>query len=359
MADIENSIPQLIVALHKRGARNEDIAEAVSNIREHKVGHFYSNEADKERNVLDIFALARTRVFLQNCLGTDPHGDEQQIIQRCIHDIDAHFSRHHWPMDFSGDDPVLLKQLWHQHKVSLSTAERLTDDATRTARILALTREKDWILRMLLKLSDSVSVQGEFVPVPTAELANAFHGATDTSVRAVIEQELEARFATAYDLLEALHGSRPVARFHRLLDLKKMSSQGFSQSIVKSPEALAVLIKNLAIARRALGAQRFMSIAKTLDRLDQLRLIAVLDLHDSGVNLGGYHLAYPVEHARSQMPPWIEDGGIGTLHREGPGDTGCYILLGDLGQDASFSPVARHQLRAHYLNIRNLSLIHI
>ena len=353
MADIENSIPQLISALHKRGARNEDIAEAIGIIREYKVGHFYSNEADNERIVLDIFALARTRAFLQNCLGTDPHCDEQQIIQRSIDDIDAHLSMHHWPKDVSGDDPVLLKQLWHQHNASLSAAERLTEDATRSARILTLTREKDRILRMLLKLSDPVSVQGEFAPVPTAELANAFHGATDKSIRAVIEEELEARFAAAYDLLEALYGSRPVARFHRLLDLKKMSSQGFTRSIVKSPEAFAGLIKNLAIARRALGAQRFMSIAEAWDRLDKLRLIAVLDLHDSGVNLGGYHLAYPVEHGGSQMPPWIEDDGTGTLHCEGPGDAGCYLLLGDLGQDASFSPEARHQLRAHYLNIRN------
>ncbi|MFZ4535823.1 PEP/pyruvate-binding domain-containing protein [Propionivibrio sp.] len=185
------------------------------------------------------------------------------------------------------------------------------------------------------------------------EIAEAFHGATDKSVRAVIEEDLEARFAAAYDLLEALYGSRPVARLHRLLDLKKMSSQGFSQSIVKSPEALADLIRNLAIARRALGAQRFMSIAKSWDRLDKLRLIAVLDLHDPGVNLGGYHLAYPVEHSSSQMPPWIEDGGIGKLQREGTGDAGCYLLLGDLTQDPSFSPEARHQLRAHYFNIQN------
>jgi protein-tyrosine-phosphatase/phosphohistidine swiveling domain-containing protein len=179
------------------------------------------------------------------------------------------------------------------------------------------------------------------------------HRASDKSVRAVSEEELEARFATAYDLLEALYGSRPVARFHRLLDLKKISSQGFSRSIVKSPEALAGLIENLVIARRALGAQRFTSITESWDRLDKLRLIAVLDLHDSGVNLRGYHLAYPVEHNSAQMPPWIEDDGTGKLHCEGPGDAGCYLLLCDLSQDPSFSPEARQQLRAHYLTIRN------
>mgnify|MGYP001445048466 CR=1 FL=1 len=353
MADGEKSIPQLIAALNERGARNEAIAEAVGNIREHMVDLHYSNEADKERVVLDVFALVRTKAFLQSVLGTDPLFDEQQIIQRSIHEIDAHFRMHNWPTYVSDDDPVLLKQLWRQQNFSLSAAERLTDDTIRTARIAALTSEKERILRRLLKLSDSLSVQGEFAPVAVAELADAFHRATDKSVRAVIEEELEARFAAAYGLLEALHGSRPVARLHRLLDLKKMSSQGFSRSMVKSPGALADLIKNLAIARRALGAQHFMSIAKFWDRLDKLRLIAVLDLHDSGVNLGGYHLAYPVEHAGSQMPPWIEDDGTGMLHCEGPGDAGCYLLLGDLDQDASFSPEARHQLREHYLNIRN------
>jgi len=82
-------------------------------------------------------------------------------------------------------------------------------------------------------------------------------------------------------------------------------------------------------------------------------LIAVLDHHDSGVNLGGYQLAYPVEHSSAQMPPWIDDNGIGKLHSEGPGDGGCYLLLCDLDKDASFSPEARHQLRARYLDIRN------
>jgi len=354
MADFEKSIPLLMVALHERGARNEAIAEAVGNIRTHMVELHYSNEADKEWVVLDVFALARTKAFLQSFLGTDTLFDEQQIIiQRSIHEIDAHFRMHNWPTDVSDEDPVLLKQLWRQQNVSLSAAGRLTDDAIRTARISAVTSEKDRILRRILKLSDSLSAQSEFAPVPVPDLAAAFHRTTDKSVRAVIEEELEARFPAAYDLLEALHGSRPVARLHRLLDLKKMSSQGFSRSMVKSPGALTDLISNLAIARRALGAQRFMGIAKFWDRLNKLRLIAVLDLHDSGVNLGGYHLAYPVEHGRAQIPPWIDDNGMGKLHSEGPADAGCYLLLCDLDKDPSFSPDARHQLRACYLNIRN------
>ena len=273
MADIEKRIAQLIAALQKRGARDEDIADAVRNIREHN---------DR-----------------------------------------------------------------------LSAAERITDDTARTTRISALKREKDRILRVLLKLSGSVSVQGEFAPIPTADLVDAFHGATENSVRTIIEEELEARFSAAYDLLEALHGSRPVARLHRLIDLKTMSSQSFSRSIVKSPEALADITNNLAIAHRALGAQRFKSITRSWDRLDKLRLIAVVDLHDFEIDLGGYQLAYPVEHSGSQMPPWIEGDGIGKLCCEGPGDAGYYVLLRDLARDVSSHSDARRQLRTQYLDFRN------
>ena len=164
---------------------------------------------------------------------------------------------------------------------------------------------------------------------------------------------LEARFATAYELLETRYGSRSVARLHRLLDLKKISSEGFSQSIIRNPQALDDLIKNLTVVRRALGAQRFRSMTGSWKRLDSLCLIAVLDVHDSGINLGGYHLAYPVAHTQSQMPPWIEEEGLGKLKHEGPGDTGCYILLRELARDAADSPDTRQQLRAQYFDIRN------
>ena len=127
MADVEKSISQLIAALHERGARNEAIAEAVGNIRQHMVDLHYSNEADKERVVLDVFALGRTKAFLQSFLGTNSLVDEHQIIQRSIHEIDTHFRMNNWPTDVSDDDPVLLKQLWRQQNVSLSAAERLTD----------------------------------------------------------------------------------------------------------------------------------------------------------------------------------------------------------------------------------------
>ena len=353
MTDVEKSIPLLIAALNKRGARDEDIAEAADNIRKHMVGDLYWNETDNERIVLDVVALARTRAFLQDCLGTNPQSDGEEIIRQSIRELDEHFTLHHWPASVSDDDPVLVKQLWRQHDAAIAASERLPDDAARTARIAALTSEKNRILRRLLRFPALVSAQGEFAPLAAADLGDAFRGATDRSVRAVIEEELQARFPSAYDLLEALHESRSVALCQRLVDLKKISSQGFSSSIVQSREALAELGRNLAIARRALGARRFAGIASAWDRLDKLRLIAVLDLQDRAVNLGGYHFAYPLEISSSQMPPWIEDNGMGELRNEGPGDAGCYILLCDLGKDGSFSCETRQQLRAQYLKIRN------
>lgn len=207
MADREKRIPQLNAALQRCGACDEDIADAVRNIQAHKIGDLGATEMDEEKPGLDVFALKRTRAFLQGCLGTHPHSDEEQIIQRSIDEIDAQISMHH-----------------------------------------------------RLKFSGSLSVQGEFPPIPTSDLVNAFHEASDPSVRSMVEEELEARFSAAYDLLDALHGSRPVARLNRLLDLKTVSSQGFSRSIVKSPEALAEITENLAITRRALGAQRFRTL---------------------------------------------------------------------------------------------------
>ena len=170
---------------------------------------------------------------------------------------------------------------------------------------------------------------------------------------ALVEAELEARFALAFDLLEALYGGRTVVRLQRLINLKKMSSQGFSRSIVKSPGGLADLVRNLAIVRRALGAQRFVGIVQSWDRLDKLRLIAVVDVHDSGVNLGGYQLAYPVDCGSAQMPPWVEGDGVGVLQGEGASDAGYYVLLCDLSREASSNAEARQRLRAQYLNIRD------
>lgn len=352
MADVENRIPRLIAVLHKCGASDEDIADAVGNIQEHKVDHLCANEAGKENADLDVVALLCTRAFLQDCLGTNPHSAEEQIIQRCIDDVDAHISTHHRHRYDSDHHQAWLKQLWYQHNSRISAAERLTDDASRAARIHALKCEKDRILRLLLKFSGSLSVQRDPPPIPTSDLVDAFHAATDRSVRTIIEEELEARFSAAGDLLEALHGSRSVARLQMLLDLKAISCQGFSRSIVKSPEALAEVIENFAIVRRALGAQRFMSITRSWDRLDKLRLIAVVDLHDTGINLGGYHLAYPVEHGSSQMPPWIEGDGVSELHSEEAGEAGHYVLLRDLSKDATPSSEARQRLRALYLEIR-------
>ena len=248
-------------------------------------------------------------------------------------------------------DPTVLARLWHQLDDRLAEAERLADSAERAHRCRTLASEKERILRRLLSLPDAVLPQDEFTPVP--ELVAAFHEVTDPVIRAVITEALEARFTTADELLDALHDPRTVAHLHRLIDLKRMSCRGFSRSIVKSSEALADLVENLALIHRTLGAQDFTRIVRSWDRLDKLRLIAVADVHDTGVNLGGYQLAYPIEHGHSQMPPWFENEGLGRLHSDGPSDTGYYLLLHDLSQFASTNAEARQQLRAQYLEIRH------
>ena len=249
------------------------------------------------------------------------------------------------------DDPASLVQRWHQYNERFAAAGRRVDDVGGTNRVQALKDEKARILRTLLKLSDHQATRGKLAPVPDSDLIEAFHRAADESVRGVVADELEARFPAAYDLLEAFYGHGPVARLKRLLGLKTISSEGLARSVVKSPEALADIIRNLALARRAVGAQRFISIVQGWARLEQLRLVAVVDVHDSGVNLGGYHLAFPVEHGSSQMPPWI--GGEGELRGEGPADSGYYVLLSDLSRDTPSKAEARQRLRAQYLNIRH------
>lgn len=189
--------------------------------------------------------------------------------------------------------------------------------------------------------------------IPTSDLVAAFHGTVGQTERAVIGEALEARFASADELLEALYGGQRVARLDKLLDLSKRRCQGFARSIVSRLETFDDLIDNLATAHRALGAQRFTSVTRTWDRLDKLRLIAVVDLHDSGVNLGGYQLTYPVAYGSAQMPPWLEGEDIGELRNEGNGDAGCYVLLHDLAKGASNGPEARQRLRGQYLNIRD------
>ena len=253
--------------------------------------------------------------------------------------------------NIADDAPALLAQRWHQHNDQIAVAGRIVDDAKRIARIQALKGEKERILRALLKLPDQLTTRGDLPPVPDPDLVNALHGAADESAKNVVAEELEARFPAAYDLLEALHGRQPVARLRRLLGVKTMSSEGFVRSIVKSPEALADIIENLSIVRCALGAQRFNRIVRAWTGVDRLRLIAVVDVHDTGVNLGGYHLAFPVEHGSSQMPPWI--GGEGELRSEGLADAGYYVLVSDLSRNTPSKAEARQRLRAQYLNIRD------
>ncbi|MFT3849867.1 MAG: PEP/pyruvate-binding domain-containing protein [Propionivibrio sp.] len=249
-------------------------------------------------------------------------------------------------------DRAALTRRWHDNNDRLAAAGRLADSAARARRIRVLTRTKDRILRALLGLPGAASGHSEIAP-PTPDLIAAFQGTTDAPLRTVFAEALETRFATAHELLGALHGARPVARCQRLLNLKQMSSRGFARSIVKSPEAFADLVANLALVRRVIGAPRFQCIVESWDRLDKLRLVAIADFHESGIELGGYRLAYPVEHGSAQMPPWIDGGCVGRLRRADSGDAGYYVLLHDLARDASSGCEARQQLRAQYLNIRD------
>ena len=353
MADTKELLPQLIEALEKRGVSKDAIEEAVRNLRVHKVNHIYWNEADKEWIVLHVFNLARTRSLLQNCLATDSNSVGQQIIQQHIREIDEHFNTYHWPTDVSEDEPVLLKELWQQQKISISAANQLPNDATRAARISVLRNESNRILRTVLKLPTPASAQGEFESAATPELAAALRRETDRFVRAVIEDELHTRYPAAYDFLAAVYPGRHVNRLNCLLNLKTLSSQGFSQSMTHHHDALTALIDNLTIARGALGQQHFTSITGTWDTLDKIRLVAVLDLHSSGVNLGGYHLAYPVEYTQSQMAPWMDSNSAGELKSEGVCDAGVYILLSELTKNAAFNAGAKKSLHARYIDIQN------
>jgi protein-tyrosine-phosphatase/phosphohistidine swiveling domain-containing protein len=192
-------------------------------------------------------------------------------------------------------------------------------------------------------------------PVAATDLVAAFHEAREDAERARLAQELETRFPVADDLLVALYGERAVAGLRRLVKLAKISSLGFARSMIKSPQGLAEITANLAVVRRALGATRFAGITRAWDRLDSVRLVALFDLHERGVNLGGYHLAYPVDYGNSQMPPWIESDGVGAgagqLRTEDAGVAGHYVLLHDLSRDAG-SDEDRQRLRAQYLTIR-------
>lgn len=347
------NILQLIDVLERCGVCKELIEEAVSNILLHKVDLIYWNDADRERIAFHAYSLARTRSMLQESLATDLNSDGQEIIEQHIREIDEHFSMYQWPTEISEDDPVLLKQLWDQQNISVSAMGRHTNLAPESAHKTGFGSESNRILRILLKLPTVVSARGEFEPVITRDLVAALQGQTNRFAKAVIDEELQSRYPVAYDFLTALYGRRYVPKLDRLLDLKKMSSQGFLKSIMKNKDALRALIDNLTIARNALGKKYFLEITGLWDALDKIRSVAVLDIHTLGVNLGGYQLAYPVEYSESQMPPWMQDNTLGQLKSEGDGDAGTYILLSHGTGDASFNNGVKEQLRAHYANIQN------
>ncbi len=178
-------------------------ADLIANIRQNKVKLIYWNEADKERIVLQAYDLARARSALQHALARDPGADGQEFIHRCICDIDEHFRTHHWPSAIAEDDPVLLKELWHRQQNRIVAARQLPDDGTRAARIAGLASEGNRVLRTLLGLPATVSAQAEAEPVTTRDLVAALQTGTDRLVAKVVEEELEARYPTAYGFLAA------------------------------------------------------------------------------------------------------------------------------------------------------------
>ncbi len=353
MAGTDDDVLQLTDALEKRGMARACAAQVVADIRHNKVRLIYWNEADKERIVLQAYELARARSALQQALARDPGADGQEVIHRCICDIDEHFRTHHWPSAIAEDDPVLLKELWHRQQNRIVAARQIPEDGTRAARIADLASEGNRILRTLLGLPATVSAQAETEPVTTHDLVAALQTGTDRLVAKVAEEELGARYPTAYGFLAALYGCRITARLNRIIELRRMSSRGFSQSPTQNRQALTALIANLGIARDALGQQRFSSMTGSWDALAKVRLVAVADLHAGGVRLGGYHLAYPAQYSGATMPPWMENTSAGELKVEGSGDLGTYLLLSDFVNDARPEDGARDRLRAQYLEYQN------
>jgi len=350
---MRQDILRLIEALEKRGFEKSIIEETAASIQRHTVDLIYWSDADKERIILHAFLLARTKSFLQDSLAINLKSDGQEIIEQYIRGIDEHFSRHQWPMDISEEDPVLLKQLWRQKNIEINLIRQSPDDAIQATRIPILKNEINHLLHILLKLPVIVSVQGQYEPVLTRDLVTVMQKQTDLSVKTVIEEELQARYPDAYNFLTLLYGHRNVAKLHRLLDLKRISSEGFLKSMMQSRDALVTLIDNLTIAQNALGKQNFIKITRSWDNLSKLRFIAILDIHNSGVSFGGYQLDYPLEYSDLQLPPWMQDSTLGELKSEIRDDTGTYILLFDDTVNLYFNERSRKELHAHYINIQD------
>jgi hypothetical protein len=280
MVDTNESILQLTDALKRRSVCKKIIEEVVTNILMHKVDLIYWNDVDKERIVLHAYLLARTRSLLQESLATDLNLDGQEIIKQYINGINEHFSMYQWPTEISEDDPVLLKQLWDQQNICIPAKSQHLDNYTDADHISAIRSERNRILRILLKFPAIVSPLGEFEPVETCDLVTALQKQqSNRFTKAVIEKELQARYPAAYNFLAAVYGLRYVTKLDRFLDLKKMSSEGYLQSIIQSIGDIRVLVDNLTIAHKVLGEQNFLDITGSWDTLNQIRLVAVLVLH--------------------------------------------------------------------------------
>jgi len=354
MMDTKEHVLQLVDALENRGVTQERVRETVANILLHKVDIIYWNDANKERIALHAFLLARTRSFLQECLAQDSKPDGRNIIEQQIHEIDEHFSARQWPSDIREDDPVLLKQFWNHHKQNGGkiAAKNLPAYVSEFIPVTDFRNERNRILRILLKLPVTVSHKGGFEPVLTHDLVNNIQTSTDRFVRAIIGDELQERYPDAYGFISVMHGHRDAERLNKLLDFKKMSSQGFLGSILQRRSAIQELLDNLNIALDVLGKLEFNRITQSWDSLDKIKWMAVFNQHRHGVNLGGYQLACPVEYSESQMPPWMEGNMQGELKNEGYGDAGSYILFSDRIEEALPDGKVKEKLRAQYANLQ-------
>lgn len=343
----------LAAALEKRGIEKDIREEVITDIMLHEIDLIYWNEADKERIALHAFLLTRARSLLQDSLAKDPNSAGWEILEQYIQEIDEHFRTHHWPTDITEDDPALLYQLWQQQKITQAAPRPITETSAQSASLMGLRSENNRIIRILLKLPTKVSSLGEFEPVETGDLVVVLSRETNRYVKTIIVEELQARYPIAYDYLAILHEHRQLIKLNRLIDLKKMSSQGFLKSMTQTEVALITLIDNLTTIRKAIGKQEFVRITASWDTLNKIKLIAIQDFHVPGFNLGSYQLTYPVEYSESRMPLWMQDDTSGELKIESDSDAGTYILLSESSSDASVSDGIKKKLREQYAHIQN------
>ena len=350
---MKEDILKLTEALENRGFGKTIIEETVCNIEQHTVDLIYWDDTDKERILLHAFLLARAKSFLQDSLAQSSIIDGQGIIEKYIRKIDEHFIGHQWPTDISEDDPVLLKQLWRQQNTEINLIRQSPDQATQALRISSFKNESYRLLRTLLKLPVIASIQGHYEPVLTRDLVTAAQTQSDPSIKAVIEEELQTRYPDAYNFLTAFYGHRNIAKLDRLLDLKKISSQGFLKSMLQNREAFIALIDNLTIAQNTLGKQNFFKITESWDTLNKLRFVAVLAINQSSVCFGRYYFDYPLEYSDSMMPLWMQDNTEGQLKIQASSHAGTYLLLFDNSFNNTFNKKSRKELNEQYISIQD------